>query len=104
MLTLGETVISFEIRWSESYRDSIYNDLVHNLLKSSQAIATQHGTLHDFVYANYAAQGQPVHRILDRKGMLEPLKETLTAYDPDGFLQRRLQQPFPLQNCSSHTI
>ncbi|KAJ9500102.1 hypothetical protein H2202_004493 [Exophiala xenobiotica] len=94
-------------RWLLRSHDEIYTTTLAKLLGQCEALATSKANplLHPFRYINYAAAGQDAFALLrhqrrhghgHKHQALEEARMLRRLYDPTGFFDRRLNNPFKI--------
>ncbi|KAK5211386.1 hypothetical protein LTR47_010751 [Exophiala xenobiotica] len=100
-------LLSIESRWLLRSHDEIYTTTLAKLLGQCEALATSKANplLHPFRYINYAAAGQDAFALLrhqrrhghgHKHQALEEARMLRRLYDPTGFFDRRLNNPFKI--------
>lgn len=85
------------MRWADTGLDTRYVAFLDDLLSHCQRIAKARGTLHPFIYLNYAAAYQDPFELLRSQGKLADLNGIAEELDVGGYLNRHLKQPFKLE-------
>ncbi|KAG8529154.1 uncharacterized protein KY384_005789 [Bacidia gigantensis] len=86
---------SLSIKWERSTDDAVIESTARNFIEQIGKAAREKGVDNDFLYLNYALNGQDPIRGYGRENV-ERLKKASRQYDPNGVFQKQVPGGFKL--------